>query len=154
MKIFTSLIFVLLFSASASSGQENVDSQKFAENYFEAWAATQSPDASKDDIERYLSFLKDDVGHQHLPYDPDASRDPEGKENMREGMQYYLGAHTEYKANLKEAVPGYGVVVIKYDTYSKGKHPQTGQIIEQTFDTVEVLELEDRKVSVIRKYSD
>jgi hypothetical protein len=46
------------------------------------------------------------------------------------------------------------VVIIKYDTYSKGKHPQTGEVIEQSYDTVEVLELEAGKVSVIRKYSE
>jgi hypothetical protein len=45
-------------------------------------------------------------------------------------------------------------VIIKYDTYAKGKHPQTAEVIEQSYDTVEVLELEAGKVSVIRKYSE
>ena len=69
-------------------------------------------------------------------------------------MTYYLGAHMEYKSTLNEILPGFEVVIIKYDTCSKGKHPQTVEVIEQSYDTVEVLELEAGKVSVIRKYSE
>ena len=147
-------MLALLVSFPAYADQESFDTRMFAQNYFDAWAATQSPQASAKDIEHYLGFLADDVGHQHLPYDPDANRDPEGKNKMREGMTYYLGAHMEYKSSLNEILPGFEVVVIKYDTYSKGKHPQTGEVIEQSYDTVEVLELEADKVSVIRKYSE
>ena len=49
---------------------------------------------------------------------------------------------------------GFDVVVIKYNTYVKATHPQTGEVIEQSHDTVEVLELENGRVSVIRKYSE
>ncbi len=147
-------MLALLVSFPAYADQESFDTRMFAQNYFDAWAATQSPQASAKDIEHYLGFLADDVGHQHLPYDPDANRDPEGKNKMREGMTYYLGAHMEYKSSLNEILPGFEVVVIKYDTHSKGKHPQTGEVIEQSYDTVEVLELEADKVSVIRKYSE
>ena len=73
---------------------------------------------------------------------------------MREGMTYYLGAHTEYRSNLDEVLVGFDVVVIKYNTYVKATHPQTGEVIEQSHDTVEVLELENGRVSVIRKYSE
>jgi hypothetical protein len=65
-------------------------------------------------------------GHQHLPYDSDDTRSPEGKNNMREGMSHYLGAHTEY----------------------------TGELISDSYRTLEVLEIENGKVSVIRKYSE
>ena len=112
------------------------------------------PQASTEDIERYLGFLADNVGHQHLPYDPESDRYPEGKNKMREGMTYYMGAHMEYKSRLTATLPGFNVVVIKYDTYAKGKHPQTGEVIEQSYETVEVLELENGKVAVIRKYSE
>ena len=154
MKILVSLMFALLVQFPAYADQESFDARTFAQDYYDAWAATQKPQASAEDIEHYLGFLADDVGHQHLPYDPDSSRDPEGKNKMREGMTYYLGAHMEYKSTLNEILPGFEVVVIKYDTYSKGKHPQTGEVIEQSHDTVEVLELEAGKVSVIRKYSE
>jgi hypothetical protein len=154
MKILVSLLFALLVQFPAYADQESFDARAFAQNYFDAWAATQSPQAGAEDIEHYLGFLADDVGHQHLPYDPDSSRDPEGKNKMREGMTYYLGAHMEYKSSLNEILPGFEVVIIKYDTYAKGKHPQTGEVIEQSYDTVEVLELEAGKVSVIRKYSE
>ena len=128
--------------------------EKFASEYFLAWSASQSPAATKKDIEIYLEFLTDDIGHQHLPYDALADRVPDGKTSMREGMRYYLGAHTEYKAKLMSIVSGYNVIVIKYSTFSKGKHPQTGEVMEQSYDMVEVLEIEKGKVSVIRKYSE
>jgi len=154
MKLLVSVILVFLAPLSVDANQENLDSKRFAESYFDAWSATQSPQANTKDIERYLGFLADNVGHQHLPYDPDSDRDPEGKSKMREGMTYYMGAHMEYKSKLTTIISGFNVVVIKYDTYAKGKHPQTGEVIEQSYDTVEVLELENGKVTVIRKYSE
>jgi hypothetical protein len=154
MKFFILVLLMYVAPLSLASEQESLDLNKFAENYFAAWSATQSPKASAEDIETYLVFLADDVGHQHYPYDPEADRYPEAKADMREGMTYYLGGHDEYNSELTEIVPGFNVVVIKYDTSSKGTHPQTGEIIEQSYETVEVLELENGKVSVIRKYSD
>jgi len=154
MKIVISLILAFLLPLTAAANEENFDARSFAQNYFDAWSATQSPNASIEDIEHYLGFLAEDVGHQHLPYDPESDRDPEGKNKMREGMTYYLGAHIEYESRLTDIVPGFDVVVIKYDTHAKGKHPETGEVIELSYDTVEVLELENGKVSVIRKYSE
>ncbi|MDG1752686.1 MAG: hypothetical protein P8I03_13665 [Thalassotalea sp.] len=52
------------------------------------------------DIEYYLSLLIDDIGHQHLPFDSDDSRNSDGKSLMRKGMNHYLGRHTEYKGTL------------------------------------------------------
>ena len=132
---------------------EDFDADQFAKGYFEAWAASQRPGATKQDLERYLAFLTDDVGHQHLPYDPDDTRSPTGKQDMREGMGYYLGAHTEYEGTLLSQMAGHNVVVIKYRSSSKGIHPQTQQEVSQQDMTVEVLEIEDGKVAVIRKYS-
>jgi ketosteroid isomerase-like protein len=145
-------ICLLLISSTINAGE--FDADQFAKDYFNAWAATQSPAATSGDIEHYLSFLTEDVGHQHLPYDPDDTRSPDGKENMREGMSYYLGAHTEYSGELISHTVGHDVVVIKYKTSSKGTHPQTKEVIAQSYLTMEVLEIENGKVSVIRKYSD
>ena len=66
----------------------------------------------------------------------------------------YLGSHIDYQSSLTGQLTGFNVVVIKYKTYVKGKHPQTGELIEKSSETVEVLELENGKVSVVRKYSE
>ena len=154
MKIVISICLVLISSTVFAAHAQAFNPEEFAKDYFKAWTATQSPTAKIEDLEQYLALLSDDVGHQHLPYDPDDARSSEGKKNMREGMIYYLGGHTEYSAKLISHTLGHGVVVIKYETSSKGIHPQTKEIIEQNFLTVEVLEIEDDKVSVIRKYSE
>jgi hypothetical protein len=145
-------LFLLSLSISLSLSAAEIDLTEFGKSYFTAWKATQAPNATKQDIEHYLAFLKDDVGHQHLPYDPDDSRLPDGKESMRNGMSFYLGSHTNYSAELYEVVPAYNAVVITYLTHSSGVHPQTKEVIDQSYETMEVLEIEDGKVSVIRKY--
>ena len=154
MKNIVLLLSVLFLSTSADASNDEFDANQFAKHYFNAWIATQSPQAKKSDIQNYLNLLKGDVGHQHLPYDPEDNREPNGKEKMLEGMLYYLGAHTEYAAKLKSVVAGYNVMVIKYSTQLTAKHPQTKELIELSYDTIEVLELEGGKVAVIRKYSE
>ena len=154
MKLIISICFVLIFATISTANAEEFNSEKFANDYFGAWTATQSPAATKENIEHYLSFLTEDVGHQHLPYDPYDTRNSDGKENMREGMSYYLGAHTEYSGKLISNTIGHDVVVITYETSSKGIHPQTKEFITQNYLTLEVLEIENGKVSVIRKYSE
>ncbi len=131
---------------------EKFDGKKFAQDYFNAWSATQKPEATKKDIEHYLSFYKDDLGHQHLPYSPDDKRYPDGKDGMREGMTHYLGAHIEYRSKLINSTFGHQVIVIEYETYAKGQRPG-GETVVQEYHTLEVLEIEDNKISVIRKYS-
>jgi len=148
------LLSILFISANTGASTDVFDAKQFAQKYFNAWKATQSPQATKSDIQSYLSLLKDDVGHQHLPYDPQATRELDGKQRIMEGMLYYLGTHTEYAATLATIVAGYQVVVIKYNTQLAGKHPQTGEFMTLSYDTVEVLEIEDGKVAVIRKYSE
>lgn len=154
MKLFTSICLVLISSTINAANAEGFNPDEFAKDYFNAWTATQSPTATQEDIEHYLSFLTEDVGHQHLPYDSDDTRSSNGKKNMREGMSYYLGGHTEYIGKLINRTAGHGVVVIKYQTSSKGIHPQTKQVVVQNYLTLEVLEIENGKVSVIRKYSE
>ncbi|KAA9129652.1 nuclear transport factor 2 family protein [Marinihelvus fidelis] len=148
------LVALAALASAVPAHAEAIDLGAFGQAYFNAWTATQAPNATAADLENYLSLLTDDVGHQHLPYDPDSTRHPTGKADMREGMTYYLGAHTAYSAELGMVTPGYNVVVITYSTASSGVHPQTGETIEQSYDTLEVLEIEDGKVAVIRKYSE
>lgn len=154
MKLIKYIWLVLAFGVIGTASAQEFDYDKFANDYFDAWVATQNPTATKEDLEHYLSFLTEDVGHQHLPYDPDDSRSPTGKSDMREGMTYYLGAHTEYEGRLVSHMHGHGVIIIKYESSSKGVHPQTKQEVSRHNRTVEVLEIEDGKVSVIRKYID
>lgn len=75
---------------AGSNDEEEARNQGFAKAYFEAWTRSQRPGATEADLENYLSFLSEDVGHQHLPYDVDDERVDDGKENMRKGMRYYL----------------------------------------------------------------
>jgi len=154
MKLFVSICLVLIFSTANATNTESFNPEKFAKDYFNAWTATQSPTATKEDIEHYLSFLTEDIGHQHLPYDSDDTRNSNGKNDMREGMGYYLGGHTDYLGKLISYTDGHNVVVLKYETSSKGLHPQTKQVVVQNYFTIEVLEIENGKISVIRKYSE
>jgi hypothetical protein len=146
-----SLALVFLFLPSFAFGS---DLETLAQDYYDSWVKTQKPDATKESLRKYLAFLADDIGHQHLPYDPESTREPDNKEKILEGMTYYLGTHTKYSSNLKSVMTGYNLIVIKYSTKSEGIHPQTKEVIKQEYDTVEVLELESGKIAVIRKYSE
>lgn len=152
MKKFSqAILFIIIAIPSLANGS---GSDALAKDYFSAWVASQSPNAKDSDLNTYLSFLTEDVGHQHLPYDPESSRELDNREKMKEGMNFYLGSHTKYKASLTDIFTGHNVLIIKYFTESEGIHPQTGETIKQAYDTVEVLELEKGKVGVIRKYSE
>ena len=151
MKRWT-LSLVTLFGSLNAIAETGLS--ELGNRYFSAWAATQSPDATEKDLEHYLSFLKADVAHQHLPYDSDDSRLPDGKESIRKGMLFYLGSHSEYEATLKQVIPAYNAIAITYTTSSKGVHPQTNELIELHYSTMEVLEIEDGKIAVIRKYEE
>lgn len=154
MKLFILSCLILISSTTSAANAGEFKAEDFAKDYFNAWAATQSPTATTDDVEHYLSFLTEDVAHQHLPYDSDDTRSSDGKKSMRKGMSYYLGSHTEYLGKLISYTDGHDVVVVKYETSVKGIHPQTKQIITRNYITLEVLEIENGKVSVIRKYSE
>jgi len=146
------LFFITLFCSLNAIA--DTDLSELGNRYFAAWAATQLPDATEKDLEHYLSFLKADVAHQHLPYDSDDSRSPDGRESIRKGMMFYLGSHSAHEATLKQVIPAHNAVAITYTTSSKGIHPQTNDLIELHYSTMEVLEIENGKVAVIRKYEE
>jgi len=150
-KISLSILVVFL---SLPNIAFSADLNDLAQEYYKAWVETQQPNAPEQSLTNYLSLLTNDVGHQHLPYDPESTREPDNKQNMLKGMSYYLGTHTKYKSELISVVTGYNVIIIKYSTSSEGIHPQTKELIKQEYNTVEVLELENEKVAVIRKYSE
>jgi len=145
--LILSCTFVLSVSAS------EIDLDKFAQTYFKAMVATQAPNATKDDLENYFSLLTDDVGHSHLPWVTDDSRLPDGKEAMRKGMLFYLGAHTEYNAELLDVfIFNNSAIAIRYKNSAKGIHPESKQPLAYTQTMMEVLEMENGKVAIIRKY--
>jgi len=86
-KFFSILAFLVTFiSVHAVASEGKFDYDKFVKQYHQAMISTQKPNASKKDLEHYLSFLTDDVGNQHFPNAPDDSREPNGKKSMRETM--------------------------------------------------------------------
>jgi len=91
------LVLVATFSARA---EEPFDLKAFAQHYYKTMTATQAPNAGAKQLEAYLNLLSDDVGSQHIPYQFDDSRAADGKELMRKGMSFYLGAHTHYESEL------------------------------------------------------
>lgn len=145
---------VLFFVSTTLWASDNkVDMEQFAQLYFEKMIATQAPNATAEDLEHYLELLTDDIGHSHLPWVTDDARTPSGKEDMRTGMTFYLGAHTKYNAELLNVFTfNHSAVAIRYKNYAKGIHPQSKQPIEYSQVMMEVLEIENGKVAVIRKY--
>lgn len=144
------LVFVTTFSVNA---EEAFDLKAFAQHYYKTMTATQRPNATEKELEAYLSLLTDDVGSQHIPYQLDDSRTADGKELMRKGMSFYLGAHTHYESELLNTfIFNDSGFAIRYKNHAKGIHPQSKQPIEYTSVMMEVLEVENGKVAMIRKY--
>ncbi|PKG55594.1 hypothetical protein CXF83_19600 [Shewanella sp. Choline-02u-19] len=149
--VVIALSLLVVCSVQAQSNQSEME--QIAQNYFEVMVASQAPDATEKELENYLALLTDDVGHQHLPYETDDSRSADGKQSMRKGMTFYLGAHTEYKAELLNLFTfNDSAIAIRYSHSAKGIHPQSNQAITYTSTMMEVLEIEHGKVAVIRKY--
>jgi len=152
VKELLSITAGIFLGYTLQAGAEDFDQENFALNYFEAWTATQSPHATKEDLEHYLSFLAEDVGHEHIPYDTDDTRYPDGKESMREGMTRYLGVHIEYHAKLIALTYGLNAVAIQFEVSKKAIRDPDQPIVSITYNSLELLEIENGKVSVIRKY--
>ncbi len=144
------LALVTAFSAYA---EKPLDLKAFAQQYYKTMSATQAPNAGTKELEAYLALLTDDIGNQHIPYQPDDSRTPDGKKQMRKGMSFYLGAHTLFESTLLNTfVFNNTGFAIRYKNYVKGIHPQSKQPIEYTSTMMEVIEVENGKVAMIRKY--
>ncbi|WP_133406818.1 nuclear transport factor 2 family protein [Parashewanella tropica] len=146
-------LFILGLFLTCSVSAKDFDGEKFAKDYYEALINTQMPNAKAEDIEHYLSFLKDDVGNQHIPYQRDDTRTKGAIKRFRKGMTYYLGSHTSYEAKLIETNVGDGFIIIKFYNKASGIHPQTKQVNAYAENVMEVLEIEDNKVARIRRYT-
>ena len=153
MNKFISIVAVLItcLSINVVANEDMVDYDKFFQEYYKAKVKTQQPNASKEDLEHYLSFLTDDVGNQHFPNAPDDSREPDGKEMMRKGMTRYLGVHTSYDSKLIAYIVGYNSIAFKHKFSAKGLRSD-GSEFSYSKVVLDVIELENGQVSVIRRY--
>jgi len=147
------LLIVVLSSISLPvvADDSGFDVENFVTEYLAARTATQQPDATSEDLEHYLSFLVEDVGYQHLPYNHDDSRYPTGKSDMREGMTFYLGKNKSFTAELVNFTSGFNVVAIQYKGVHKYQREGDPLTVED-YSALDVLELDNGKVTVIREY--
>lgn len=151
MKKLTSIL--ILFAYMPLYGNETRLDTDIGHEYFSKYVATQMVSATKKDIENFLTLLTDNVAHTHLPWDNDDTRLANGKEKMREGMLFYLGAHTKYKAKLLNVYTfNSSAIAVRYEKWSEGIHPETGKLVSNNTVYMDVLELEESKIAVIRKY--
>ena len=116
----TVFILIALLPNILFAAETEIDLKEFALLYFDKMKATQAPNATTQHLENYLALLKADVGHSHLPWVVDDSRMPDGKAAMRKGMMFYLGAHSEYNAELLNVFTfNQSAVAIRYKTMPK-----------------------------------
>lgn len=153
MKKIKIIFSVVLICASLSVTAANKELETLAQQYFSTMVATQAPNATHKELEAFLALLSDDVGNQHIPFQRDDTRAPDGKESMRKGMTFYLAAHTEYEAKLLDTfIFNNSGFAIRYSHHAKGIHPQNQQPIEYNRTIMDVIEVEDGKIAMIRKY--
>lgn len=148
--IYFSLLITCVYTSFAQNTKFNPEN--FANTYFTAWNKTQTPEASELDLENFLKLLTEDVALQHLPYQKTDERKPNGKEVLREGMNRWRGANTSYSAKLINVNYGHNVIILKYQAIMTVLNEKTGKERTITRNNVEVLELDQGKVSIIRKY--
>lgn len=67
-------------------------------------------------------------------------------------MTHYLGVHSEYKAKLLDYMIGFNSIVIKYKFSAKGIRGD-GLRFNYEEEALDVLELKNGKVAIIRRYS-
>jgi hypothetical protein len=144
-------VVISFLSLPVVAGDSDFDVEKFVTEYLAARTATQQPDATSEDLENYLAFLVEDVGYQHLPYNDDDSRYPTGKSDMREGMTFYLGKNRGFTAELVNFTSGFNVVSIEYKGVHKYQREGEPLTVED-YSALDVLELDNGKVTVIREY--
>ena len=136
------LVVVSLLCACCHVVAEQQSLERFAHQYFEAWVATQQPEANEQDLEAYLALLSDHVAYEHKPYrllEEGASAG--GKGRMRAGMTHYLGASEAYEATLASVVAGPGVIAIQYQGVHVFRSGGEGPMLREEFVAVDVLEM-------------
>lgn len=146
-----SILAATLAIATTARGESGPKGE-FARQYFAAWVATQQPDATPETLEKYLELLSDDVGYEHKPHRVLDADTTGGRQRMREGMTFYLGKNEGYQAELTSIVQGPGVVAIEYRGTHAFRRGGEGPVLNEAFTAVDVLEIIDGKVAIIRHY--
>lgn len=136
----------------AASQEESFNAETFATEYFKAWNNTQKPSATNKDLAHFLTFLTDDVAYQHLPYRESKGRKADGKEKLRKGMEKWLGTTSHYKATLTNTLYDHNLMVLQYVAHIGVVNLDDGSTKQITRYRTDVMELDNGKVSVIRKY--
>lgn len=144
---------VISVSIYSSAAADTFDARAFSEDYFIKWVDSQMPNAESQELEAYLRLLTEDVALQHLPYDLTDTREAGGKQVIREGMTYWLGANTLYQVDLIDTTIGQNVIILKYEATIELADPATGEKTALKRNSIDVLELDEGKVSIIRKYN-
>ena len=150
-------ILISFFIAPIVLADSNDELNELAIQYFEAKVATQQPDATAEDLEAYLALLTDDVGYEHKPYrvlEEGREKTENGKELMRAGMTYYLGGNEKYTAELINVAIGHNAIAIQYSGTHEYRRGGEGPIIKELYSVMEVLEIVDGKISIIREYNE
>ena len=148
-KTVTILLTLLWFTGDILAEESNLEN--LAQEYFQARLATQQPGATEADLEAYLALLSDDVGYEHKPYRL-LDEGGGGKQGMREGMTYYLGKNEGYDAELVSVAIGHNALAIQYEGTHVYRRGGEGPIVTRHFNAMDVLEVDDGKISIIREY--
>jgi hypothetical protein len=149
IKIATIVLALLVWTLDAVA--DELDLETFGHKYFEARLATQQPGATAEALEAYLALLSENVGYEHKPYQLLGDLEG-GKERMREGMTYYLGKNERYEARLVSISTGHNAIAIQYEGVHEYRRGGEGPVISKQFNAMDVLEIEDGEVAIIREY--
>jgi hypothetical protein len=144
-------IIIFIFAMFSISYAESASNKPLVKQYFEAWVASQQPDASIKDLEHYLSFLSEDVAWQHLPYAKSDERKAGGKETLKQGMLNWLGNHHSYSAELIRVENNQHFMIIEFRSVAQAID-SSGEKAMIRRHYLDVLELDENRVAIVRRY--
>ena len=152
MNIIKISVVVVMLAIGGTAQAESTTVDALAEDYFEAWQNSQKPAATKTDLEHYLSFLTEDAAWQHIPYQTSDERVAGGKQNIRDGMTQWLGSHETYQAKMIRMVNKEHFIILEFESEATIEDGETGEIKSIKRHYLDVLELDDSRVAVVRRY--
>jgi hypothetical protein len=153
MKYKIMMFSLLVFCSSVvKADTTNLAYLNLANEYAQAWFKTQMSSATKADLEHYLTFLTDDVAYQHLPYDKTDVREVGGKDVLRKGMAQWLASNIDYKVTINSINFSNNLITINYDSATTIIDSKTKEKRVMNRHVIDSLEIDNMKISVIRKY--
>lgn len=149
------IAFVLLVLASTGVYGEEVDLDNFARQYFSAFVDFQLPEANSDVLDKYLDYLAVDVGHTHMPFRKDDTKYADGRDRYRKDLLSMMGKNKKLKAKLLEVrVFNTTAVALRFELSATYVDTDKDIVSPWSFVLTDILEIEDGKVSMIRRYHD